>query len=77
MEENANDIEVRLIYNDKEIIDFGIVQKNHWLLRDIDDYQNAKNLIVLLNHKIRNIFEFEKYKEEFKLASFREENKRL
>lgn len=77
MEENGEDIEVKLIYNDSEVINFGKVKPQHWLLRDIDDYKNAKNLTVIHNNKIRNVFEFDKYREEFKEASFRQENIRL
>lgn len=76
MEENLNDIEVEIIYNDNQVINFGKIKPQHWVLRDIDDYNNAKKLLVLLNNKIRNIFEFDNYREEFKLASFRQENKR-
>lgn len=77
MEENAEDIEVKIIYNDSEVINFGRVKPQHWMLRDIDDYRNAKSLTVIHNNKIRNVFEFDKYREEFKAASFRQENRRL
>jgi hypothetical protein len=40
---------------------------------DIDDYDNAKKLTVIVNDKIRNIFDFDKNREMFKKASFREE----
>lgn len=76
MEENSDEIQVKIIYNDSNVIDFGIIKPQHWLLRDLDDYENVKNLIVLHNNKIRNIFEFDKYREEFKNVSYRQENKR-
>lgn len=77
MEHNSKEIEVKLIYNDSQVINFGKIEPKHWTIRDLDDYSNAKNLIVILNNKIRNFFEFDKYREEFKKASFRQENKKL
>lgn len=76
MEENNQDIKVSLVYNDDRVIDFGIVPHRHWRLMDLDDYENAKKLVVLHNDKIRNIFEFDNYREEFKNSSFRENFKR-
>jgi len=70
-EEIEKDITVKLIYNNKDVIDFGIIKPKHWVLRDIDDYNNAKNLIILLNDKVRNIFDFEKCRDEFKKVSYR------
>lgn len=71
MEEASTDISVELVYNNERVIDLGITPHNHWRLLDIDDYSNAKKLVVILNNKIRNTFEFENYREEFKNASYR------
>ena len=76
MEETNQDIKVSLVYNDEKVVDFGVVQPRHWRLSDLDDYSNAKKLVVLHNDKIRNIFEFNNYREEFKKSSFRENFKR-
>lgn len=76
IEEMSKDICVSLIYNNERVIDFGNIPHGHWRLNDIDDYSNAKKLIVLLNNQIRNIFEFDNYREEFKQSSFRENYKR-
>lgn len=76
MEEIEQDIEVSLIYNDEKVINFGVLPHRHWKLMDIDDYANAKKLVVIHNNKIRNIFEFDRYREEFKNSSFRENLKR-
>jgi hypothetical protein len=76
IEETNQDIRVSLMYNDEKVIDFGIVPPRHWRLIDLDDYNNAKKLVVLHNNKIRNIFEFDNYREEFKNSSFRENFKR-
>jgi hypothetical protein len=75
-EQIEKDISVKIIYNDNQIIDFGIVKPKHWLLRDIDDYVNAKKLIVLLNDNVRDVFDFEKNNEEFKKVSYRQKEKR-
>lgn len=77
IEENAGSIEVCLIYNDEKVINFGSVEQNHWRLLDIDDFTNAKKLIVLLNNKIRNIYDFEKDGESFKKISYRESHKKI
>lgn len=71
MEMPENEIEVKIIYNNKQVIDFGKIKPKHWILRDIDDYKNAKTLLVLLNNKTRNFFEFDNYREEFKRVSSR------
>lgn len=73
MEEQNGTINVKLIYNDDQIINFGDILPQHWSMRDIDDYNNSKKLIVILNDKIRNTFDFEKNREMFKKVSFREE----
>jgi len=73
MEEQNGTINVKLIYNDDRFIDMGNILSKHWSLMDIDDYDNAKKLTVIVNDKIRNIFDFDKNHEMFKKASFREE----
>ena len=73
MEEQNGTINVKLIYNEDRFIDIGDVLSNHWRLMDIDDYDNARKLTVILNDKIRNTFDFTKNKDLFKEVSFREE----
>lgn len=73
MEEGNKLINVKIIYNDDQVFNFGDVLPKHWVVRDIDDFENAKKLVVILNDKIRNIFDFEKDGESFKEVSFREE----
>lgn len=71
-ESPEKDITVKLIYNDSQVIDFGVIKPKHWVLRDIDDYSNSKSLLVLLNNQIRNIFDFESNHEQFKNVSYRD-----
>ena len=73
MEEPERNIIVKLIYNNKEIIDFGEIKPKHWVLRDIDDFSNSKSLLVLLNNKVRNNFEFDECRENFKKVSYRQD----
>jgi hypothetical protein len=73
VEDNTLEINVKLIYNNSQVFDFGNIPKLHWVLKTIDNFDNAKNLVVLLNNQIRNIFDFEKDGEMFKQVSFREE----
>lgn len=72
-EENNGNINVKVVYNDEQVINFGDVLPQHWVMRDIDDFSNAKKMMVILNDKIRNIFDFQKDGEMFKKVSFREE----
>lgn len=76
MEEPEKTIDVKIIYNDEKVINLGIISPKHWRLIDIDDYENANKLTVILNDKIRNIFDFNDIREEFKLQSYREEKSR-
>ena len=73
IEQDEKSIDVQIIYNDVTIIDFGLVKPKHWFVKDIDDFYNAKKLVVILNKEVRNIYDFTKNKEEFKQISFREE----
>ena len=73
MEEQNGTINVKLIYNEDRLIDIGDVLSNHWRLMDIDDYDNARKLTVILNDKIRNTFDFTENKDLFKEVSFRDE----
>ena len=75
-EDDRESIDVQLIYNDDKIINFNDVKHLHWMVRDIDDFNNAKKLIVILNGKIRNEFDFTTNGEKFKQISFREKNNR-
>lgn len=76
IEERNEPITVKIIYNDDQVINFGEIPPLHWRLLDVDDYSNAKKLIVILNDKIRNIFEFDQYRDKFKKRSFRQNFKK-
>lgn len=65
-------IDVELIYNDSRLFSLYKVEMNTWRIIDIDKFENAKKLIVILNGKVRNIYDFTKNTEEFKLSSYRE-----
>ncbi len=73
MEEHNKDIEVQVIYNDDKVFNFGYVPSKHWRLIDIDDFSNAKKMVVILNNKIRNVYNFEVDGENFKNVSYRQE----
>ena len=72
MEEENENISVQVIYNDEKVFNFEEIKKGCWYDQIIDDYNNAKKLVVILNGKIRNIFDFNEMGEYFKLASFKE-----
>jgi len=73
MEEGNGPINVKLIYNDDIVFNFGDVLPQHWVMRDIDDFNSAKKLVVTINDKVRDVFDFERDGESFKQVSFREE----
>ena len=71
-------INVKLIYNQDTVINIGDINKNAWKLEMISpNYDDAHTLTVILNGKIRNEYHFDEYREEFKLNSYREKNKRI
>lgn len=75
-ENDINNIDVKVIYNDNIVINFNSIKPKHWVYQDIDDFKNAKKMIVILNDKIRNTFDFEKDKELFCKVSYRQKNKK-
>ena len=70
MEQETKSISASVVYNQKDVHTYE-VQPGHWNITELDDYENAKELIVILNGKIRNHFKFDEYRNEFKEASFR------
>jgi uncharacterized lipoprotein YehR (DUF1307 family) len=69
--EGKRTLNVTVIYNDEKIFKFENVTPGQWTLMDIDNFENAKKLTVILNDKIRNIFDFTKDPEAFKQSSYR------
>ena len=67
--EGSEEIKVSLVYNDDRYIDLGKIKPMHWRMEEIGKYPDAKNLIVILNGKIRNTYNFD---ESFKEVSYRE-----
>ena len=72
-EKGNGTINVKVVYNNDQIINFGDILPQHWTMKDIDDFSNVKKMVIILNDKIRNTFDFEKDGEMFKKVSFREE----
>jgi hypothetical protein len=70
--EGRTNLNVNLIYNNEKTFIFENVRPNHWQIIDIDDFSSAKKLIVILNNKIRNIYDFTKDPESFKQNSYRQ-----
>jgi hypothetical protein len=73
IEEDSENVEVQVIYNNEKIINLGVIKPQNWVVKDIDDFDKSKKMVVILNNKIRNIFDFEKDGEMFKQVSFMEE----
>ena len=67
--EGPDEIEVSLIYNNDRYINLGKTGHMNWRMEEIGNYSDSKNLIVILNGKIRNTYNFD---ESFKEISYRE-----
>jgi hypothetical protein len=67
--EGPDEIEVSLIYNNDRYINLGKIGHMNWRMEEIGNYSDSKNLIVILNGKIRNTYNFD---ESFKEISYRE-----
>jgi len=70
MEHYEKYINVTIIYNGEKTYSYD-VGPQHWHINDLDDYENAKELLIILNGKVRNHFKFDEYREKFKEVSFR------
>lgn len=69
--EGNKDVNVNIIYNENICYNFQNIEPGHWRYQDIDNFENAKKLVVILNDNIRNVFDFTTNREEFKRNSFR------
>jgi hypothetical protein len=70
MEQYEKHIDVTIVYNNERTYSYN-VGPQHWYINDLDDYENAKELLVILNGSVRNHFKFDEYREKFKEVSFR------
>jgi hypothetical protein len=70
MEHYEKHIDVTIVYNNERAYSYN-VGPQHWYINDLDDYENAKELLVILNGTVRNHFKFDEYREKFKEVSFR------
>ena len=75
--EGIENLNVTLIYNNTHIFTVKDLGPNTWKIINLDsNFDNAQNLITLVNDKIRNEFDFTKDKEYFKQVSYRQSNPR-
>lgn len=70
MEQDTKSISSTIVYNQKVVHNYELLP-GHWNITELDDYDNASELIVILNGEIRNHFKFDEYREDFKNVSFR------
>ena len=71
MEGINENINVRLIYNKEKIVNIEDVKTKSWRLIELGNYNNSQELVVILNNKIRNIYNFDLIRESFKYYSYR------
>lgn len=70
IERREDPVEVLIVYNNEKTHKV-VIDPQRWFTIDLDRYENAKELLVILDGKIRNHFKFDDYREEFKKISFR------
>lgn len=70
--EKQENLNVEIIYNKEKVFNFENIKPNEWRLLELGNYDDSKKLIVIINDKIRNVYNFEDYFHEFKLNSYRE-----
>ena len=72
--ENLDQLNGKIIIDDR-IIHFDNIPPGNWCIEDLGHYNDINKLTIIINDKIRGIFNFNKYREEFKKVSFGREEK--
>jgi len=68
-------VEITIIYNKTQII-VKSIDPNVWNMFLVDEsYDKAKNLVVMVNNEIKNIFDFDEIRDIFKIKSYIVEHK--
>ena len=70
--EGMENFNIKVIYNDVQVHNITDLKPNFWRIIDLGNYEDAQEVIVLVNNKVRNVFDFTKIKDEFKYYSYRE-----
>lgn len=70
--EGMENLNIKVIYNDVQVHNITDLKPNFWRIIDLGNYEDAQEVIVLVNNKVRNVFDFTKIKDEFKYYSYRE-----
>lgn len=69
--ENFKNLNIKLVYNNIKIYNFIDVKPNEWRLIELGNYDESEELIVLVNNKVRDVYDFTKIKDIFKFHSYR------
>lgn len=69
--DNFENLNVKLIYNNKNVYTIPNVNQNEWRTLDLGNYDESEELIVMVNNKIRDVYDFKNIRESFKLYSYR------
>lgn len=70
--EELENLNIRVIYNSTDIHNITDLKPKFWRIIDLGNYEDAQEVIVLVNNKVRNVFDFTKIKDKFKYYSYRE-----
>ena len=69
--EKIPNLNIKLIYNNSKVYTINDVAPDTWRIIELGNYDTSEELIVLVDNKIRNIFDFNKIRDIFKLHSYR------
>lgn len=70
--EELETLNIKIIYNNTNIHNITDLKPKFWRIIDLGNYGDAQEVIVLVNNKVRNVFDFTKIKDKFKYYSYRE-----
>lgn len=70
--EEIETLNVKIIYNDVNIYNITDLNPGFWRIVDLGNYEDTIEIVVLVNNKVRNVYDFKKIKETFKYYSYRE-----
>lgn len=72
--EGFQNLNVKLVHNNRNIYNLTNVNPNEWRILELGNYDESEELIVLVNNKIRDVYDFTKIRDTFKFYSYRKKS---
>lgn len=69
--EKVSNLNIKLVYNNTRIYNINNVGPDQWRIIDLGNYDEGQELVVLINNKVRSVYDFTKIRDSFKLYSYR------